>query len=292
MQNFIHKTMMRNENFAAFILTHGRPDSVKTYSALKRSGYTGRIYLIVDDEDSTIEEYKKKYGNQVIVFSKEEISKTFDQADNFTDRRSIVYARNACFEIAKNLNIRYFIQLDDDYSTFSYKFDKDLNQKERGIKQLDKVFDEILDYYKEIPALTIAMAQGGDFLGGEQGRFKKSLHLMRKAMNSFFCDTQRPFKFLGRVNEDVNTYTNLGSKGGLFLTIPNVKISQQTTQKNKGGMTELYLESGTYIKSFYTIMFNPSSVKISEMGEKNRRIHHNINWNNTTPCIIEEKYKK
>jgi hypothetical protein len=39
-------------------------------------------------------------------------------------------------------------------------------------------------------------------------------------------------------------------------------------------------------------MFNPSSVKISEMGEKNRRIHHNINWNNTTPCIIEEKYKK
>jgi hypothetical protein len=283
---------MKNDNFAAFILTHGRPDNVRTYSALKRSGYTGKIYLIVDDEDTTLPEYEKKYGKQVIIFSKDEISKTFDQADNFTDRRSIVYARNACFDIAKGLGIRYFIQLDDDYSSFSYKFDNNLEQKERGIKQLDKVFDALVDYYKNIPALTIAMAQGGDFLGGDKGRFKKNLHLMRKAMNSFICDTTRPFKFIGRINEDVNTYVRLGSVGELFLTVPNVKISQQTTQKNKGGMTELYLDSGTYIKSFYTVMVHPSSVKISEMGEKNRRIHHHIQWNNTVPRIIEEKYKK
>lgn len=283
---------MRNNNFAAFILTHGRPDNVKTYQSLRKMGYTGKIYLIVDDEDPTLDQYLKKYKDEVKIFSKTEISKTFDTADNFKDNRSIVFARNASFEIAREIGVRYFIQLDDDYSAFSYKFDNKLEQKERYIKQLDKVFDAFLDYYKEIPALTIAMAQGGDFLGGKKGRFKESVHLLRKCMNTFFCDTQRPFKFVGRINEDVNTYTSLGSRGELFLTIPNVKIAQQTTQKNKGGMTELYLDSGTYIKSFYTIMYQPSSVKISMMGEKNRRIHHHINWNTTTPCILEEKYKK
>ena len=29
--------------------------------------------------------------------------------------RAIVYARNACFDLAKDLGITYFIQLDDDY---------------------------------------------------------------------------------------------------------------------------------------------------------------------------------
>ena len=279
-------------NFAAFILTHGRPDNVKTYHSLKKMGYTGPIYLLVDDEDDTLSEYKIKFGNQVKVFSKNEIRQTFDQADNFNDTRSIVYARNASFVIARELGIRYFIQLDDDYSAFSYKFDNNLIQKERYIKQLDRVFDAFIEYYKTIPALTIAMAQGGDFLGGKKGRFKDSLHMMRKCMNTFFCDVERPFNFVGRINEDVNTYTSLGSVGKLFFTIPNVKIAQQTTQKNKGGMTELYLDSGTYIKSFYTIIFNPSSVRISEMGEKNRRIHHHINWNNTVPCILNEKHKK
>ena len=39
------------EDFAAFILTHGRPDRVLTYKKIRDCGYTGKIYLIVDDLD-------------------------------------------------------------------------------------------------------------------------------------------------------------------------------------------------------------------------------------------------
>ena len=31
-------------------------------------------------------------------------------------------------------------------------------------------------------------------------------------------------------------------------TIPFVALGQKTTQKNKGGMSELYIDSGTYVK--------------------------------------------
>ena len=109
-----------DNNFAAFILTHGRADNVITYETLKKTGYTGKIYIVIDNEDKTSKDYYDRFGNKVVVFDKKKISKTFDEADNFNDRRSIVYARNACFNIAKKLGIKYFIQLDDDYTTFRF----------------------------------------------------------------------------------------------------------------------------------------------------------------------------
>lgn len=284
--------MMENNSFAAFILTHGRPNKVKTYDALLKNGYTGKIYILIDNEDKTADEYKEKFGDKVIVFDKLAISKTFDTADNFSDRRSIVYARNACFNIAKDLGLEYFIQLDDDYTDFRYKYTSSMEYYDRYIYSLDAVFDALLEYYKKIPALSIAMAQGGDFIGGKNGSLANRIKPKRKCMNTFICSTSRPFKFLGRVNEDVNTYTHLGSKGYLFMTIPNVAINQMQTQSNSGGMTELYLDSGTYLKSFYSVMYSPSSVKVSMMGSKYKRLHHKVKWNNTVPVIISEKYKK
>jgi hypothetical protein len=111
-------------------------------------------------------------------------------------------------------------------------------------------------------------------------------------MNSFFCKADHPINFVGRINEDVNTYASDGSLGALFFTMSQVSLKQTQTQKSKGGMTELYLSRGTYIKSFYTVMFNPSSVTIKEMGYSNRRLHHQINWNKTVPKIISQAHKK
>jgi len=62
--------MIKKRNFAVFILTNGRPDRVYTYKTLKKYGYTGRIFLIIDDLDKTGSEYREKYGEQVVVFDK------------------------------------------------------------------------------------------------------------------------------------------------------------------------------------------------------------------------------
>lgn len=82
------------DDFCAFILTHGRPDKVLTYRTLRRAGYTGKIFIVVDDEDKTRHQYMAEFGEQVLVFSKTDIASRFDEADNFCDRRSIFYARN------------------------------------------------------------------------------------------------------------------------------------------------------------------------------------------------------
>lgn len=96
------------DDFAVFILTHGRADNIKTLKALKKGNYTGKWYIVIDNEDDTADEYYKRYGDRVIMFDKLAISKTFDTADTFSDRRTIVYARNACFDIAKQVGVSTF----------------------------------------------------------------------------------------------------------------------------------------------------------------------------------------
>ena len=98
---------------------------------------------------------------------------------------------------------------------------------------------------------AIAFAQGGDFVGGvkkKSANFNK--RVLRKAMNSLFCRTDCPIEFRGTMNEDVTTYTTLGSRGNLFFTICDICVLQLPTQSLAGGMTEAYLESGTYLKTF------------------------------------------
>ena len=285
---------MRND-FVVFILTHGRASSVITDKTLRKCGYTGRIIYIIDNEDAKADKYYAKYGlENVVMFDKKAIAKTFDEADNFKDRRAIVYARNACFQIARDMGYKYFIELDDDYCEFSFTYGRNFVFRQRSIKQLDKIFEAMLRFYESIPALTIAMSQRGDFVGGKNNEIIRGQKLKRKAMNSFICSVDRPFQFVGRINEDVNTYTLFGSRGELFLQIPFVSLNQKQTQSNKGGMTDIYLNQGTYIKSFYTVMMVPSSVKIGMLGKdcSSRRIHHSIIWNNTVPKIIREDLKK
>ena len=78
----------------------------------------------------------------------------------------------------------------------------------------------------------------------------------------------------------------------MFLTIHNLSLTQRETQKTKGGLTEIYLDFGTFIKSFYTVICSPSSVKVKLMNTTHRRLHHSINWDCAVPQIIDEKYKK
>lgn len=288
---------MKNKNFVAFILSHGRADRVVTYDSLKKSGYTGRIVIVLDNEGPSAPEYISRFGSEnVVIFDKAAIAETFDEGVP-GDRRTIVYARNACFDIARKLGYRYFIELDDDYTVFEWRFDNRLRYitKDKAVCNLDAVFDIMLDFFKKIPAKSIAMAQGGDYLGGGAGGEGKQLRTKRKAMNSFICDTERQFTFLGRINEDVNTYTRNTSTGDLFLQIQQVCLFQKQTQSNAGGMTEVYLDSGTYLKSFFTVMYQPSSVKVRTMGNEyvnQKRLHHRVNWMLTAPKILKEKFKK
>ena len=285
---------MMREDFCVFILTHGRPDRVHTYDSLIKAGYTGKVFIVIDDEDKQADGYRQQFGDKVLQFSKAEWAAKTDEGDNFQHRKAIVYARNACWDLAKQVGCRYFCQMDDDYTSYQIRHNSNYEYVSGCVSRgMNTIIESLLAFYIDSNAIAIAMSQGGDHIGGDNSQ--KHPQLRRKCMNSWFCDVNKPIDFFGHMNEDVSAYVTYGHRGQLFLTVIQAMLVQKPTQVTPGGMSELYLSSGTYQKSFYTVMAAPSCTQIGVMGDPRGgkvRIHHKINWHKAVPKIIDEKHRK
>lgn len=274
-------------NFAIFILSHKRPNN-PTFETLKVCNYSGKFYFILDDLDESIPEYEKKYGKEhILIFSKKEVAKKIDFFSNWEITSIDTYARNACFDLAKENGIKYFLVIDDDTLFFRYR---EPGKPSTVCYNFDKAISAYLNYFINNPQIySICFAQGGDF-----GILTKGL-VKRKAMNSFFLSTDRPVKFNGHMNCDVNTYTRYNQLGKIMITFPFVHLQQEPTQTN-GGSAGMYKEIGTYQKSWYSVLQCPSFVKISTFSSSFRmskfRIHHKIYSKYGVAQIISSKYKK
>jgi hypothetical protein len=281
------------DDFAVFILTHGRPDKQITLKFLQKQNYSGKWYLLLDDEDDTIDEYVKRYGKEKIkVFSKKDYDNRVMFMDNFNGPREIItYARHAVFDVAKELGLKYFLMLDDDLGGFYIRFYEGKKSVQTFVNNLDESFEMFLDLLDKTGALTITTALAGDYIGGAHNEMFKNGY-KRKAMNTFFCRVDRPINFMGRFNEDVVTYVHYGNLGELFFAVGNCYVAEGMTQNIKGGMTDSYKLLGTYVKSFYAVMVAPSSVKIGVLSNVYYRIHHKIFWRNAVPRIVSDKYKR
>ena len=291
LENYLNPRM--KYDFAIFIMVYGRPEKNKTFRMLKKNNFKGEVFLVADNTDEKLDGYIEKFGDKVLVFDKKKVAKTMDSGDNTMDLRSTLFSANTIFDLAEQKGYEYFFIFCDDYSDFNFKFNHKLQYKSRVVRNLDAMFHILLKYYKKINVKTIAFAQGGDFIGGTEAHIiNKGCGMKRKAMNTFLCSTKRRFQFVGRLNEDCTTYVLLGSRGDLFYTIPNISVTQAPTLVTEGGLSDVYLDYGTYIKSFMSVMYNPSSIKVKMMGTKNKRIHHKINWINAVPMLLNQKHKK
>lgn len=283
---------MENKNFAVFILTFGRAKNVKTYNTLKKQGYTGKIYFICSDDDEQLSEYIKRYGNDVFIFNKKDTLKYTDDGINDNYYKAVIYARNYSFLLAKELELKTFLMLDDDYNDFYFSYNNNGEYKQKKIKNLNKIFDIFVKYLLKANLDCVAFIQKGEIIGGKENNYIKKHKMKRKIMNTFFINVNKPFKFYGKINEDTTCYVLEGLRGKIFFTCPDIVLDQTTTQKNKGGLTDIYLDVGTYIKTFYSVMYCPSAVKISILNTTNKRIHHKVNYNSCCPVILRETTKK
>lgn len=274
----------------AFILSYKRAREVLTVDTLRRCGYTGRIHVVVDTTDPQIDEYKQFYKS-VVVFNKADYISRVDTMDNLFRTDVVVYARVAVYDIAKEMGLKEFIVLDDDYVRFNHRVTKNLSRivagKNSKIRDLDQKIAAMLEFYRTDERIKIlSIGQGGDY-------FDKQLQLRskRKAMNFFLCSTERPVKFLGTINEDVNMYVYEGLRGSIILTVFAISLDQMRTQAQPGGLTEIYRTYGTYMKSFYPKLLRPLVVEMILMGVSNLRVHHQIRYGKICPKIIPERFR-
>lgn len=280
------------DDFAVMLLTHGRADNVKTIRALEECGYTGNVFIVIDDEDGEAEKYQKRYGDKVRAFCKSEWAGRIDDGDNSGDTRAVVYARAACVDIARQEGIKWIVQLDDDYTAFYYKNDASNRYCSKKIRKLDAVWSAMLDFAERANVACLAMSQEGDHIGGPNSVYNKTIRTKRKAMNSMFMRVDRPVSYVGKVNEDATMATLESLRGRLVLTLMGLSLSQGVTQQNKGGLTDIYKDQGTYVKSMYSVLYAPACVKVKNMVVGEKRLHHIVDYDRCCPKIIRENHRK
>ncbi len=83
--------MIINNKLTAFILSHGRADKVYTYKTLKKQGFTGDVYIIIDNEDNAYPRKKTVYdlllqNPQIIDKFISEIDKEVKKLENSFER--------------------------------------------------------------------------------------------------------------------------------------------------------------------------------------------------------------
>ena len=289
----VNSQMRKPNDFVIIILCHCRPYNTTTPASLRSFGYTGDIILLLDDEDPTIEEYREQFPDIPIeIFSKDEMLLHTDIMNSTVNKSCGVYARNVCFEVAEKYGYKYLCEMDDDYVGMPYRYvDNGKLYRSNNVK-LDDVFNayiELLESSDDIEA--IAFAEPGDFVGGVGSRLVNK-HYLRKCMGSWIMRASSSIRFLGLMNDDCNAYYINGSRGKIFLTFPFIMIDTPATQSVKGGMTDVYKGTGTYTKSFYSVVLCPSFVKVGMFGDKHYRMHHHTFWDNAVPKIVSSRYKK
>ena len=144
---------MVRDNFAVFILSHGRANKVATVKTLKNAGYSGKWYILLDNEDTQIDEYKNLYGEEhIIIFDKKDAPKyfDFDIMDNFDGNKVITYARNALNKIALDMKLEYFWELEDDYFRFDIRMEINNHLPIIHVKNLDEVIEIYLNFLENI----------------------------------------------------------------------------------------------------------------------------------------------
>lgn len=162
-------------NFAIFILSHGRANDMETVKAIQNAGYTGKWFVVIDDLDSQQELYKEKYGDNVIVFDKKLWAEKTDTITNTGELRSPVFARNAISEIAKEKGLKYYAEFDDDLKTFQFRYNDKGKLAGKPIKNLNEDIEAMLEFQEVSGATSLGFANSGGFIGGVEGRFKQGI---------------------------------------------------------------------------------------------------------------------
>ena len=81
--------------------------------------------------------------------------------------------------------------------------------------------------------------------------------MIPRTMTTFLMREDDIQYFHMRMNDDITTSALNGMRGKLYYTYMPLMLSVDGTQKQAGGMTEIYVDNGTYRKSFYTVMCLP-----------------------------------
>lgn len=271
-------------DFAVFILSYGRPECI-TYSTLRNNGYTGKIYILTDTTDKKLGEYKENYGlESVLVFDKLKYVDRVDRHTNAPILHTVLYARQAVFDIAKQLNIVTFLCLDDDITAFKARYVQDDKLKNVKLAVLDNIFDAVNQYFSSVPISILGFACSRTYFGGKNGTYAEKVRF--DFCVAYFCKTDDIVQFDSVCYEDACASILNQRNGKICFEILDIcQDSTPTGENTTGGMSQFYSDS-KYQAGMYTVLSFPDCLRLRE----NFTLRYDRNG--MVPKIISSSFRK
>lgn len=277
-------------NFCVLIISYGRADNCRTARWLEKMHFSAPWYIVCSTDDGQLEQYKKRYGERVIVFDKDDIE--FDRMNNFKMKNVGSYARQACFSIARGLGFRYFLSLDDDYSALHWRYVNSSKKRLCSCKcaHLERMCEAMLLFLDSSEKIQeVAFCTDAMMLGGANAAVAYR-DVVYKAVNTHFCDTQKWINYYGTFCDDMNAYLEGNRRGELFMATPLCTIQLNEFETGDGGMTAAYKSWDKFYRVFCCIMLSPSVGKLA--GSEKWQLKFPVKMDSYVPKILPETYKK
>lgn len=272
-----------SQDFAIFILSHNRAQKIDTLNMLQKHSYSGRYYIVISEDDSQIEDYKKLVGvEHLLIFNKEEY---FNRQDTFVRSESPImsaslYARNYIIDVVKQMRLTHFVMADDDIRDIFFRFNSEGKMKQKRIGDIDEILKAMRDFLEssmKIGGLCLALDDG--YFGGLNGNFSKGL--TRRIFQFMMFKTSEEWIFTGvRCEDFILSITNINR---LFFCIWNLSIETPKMSTNDGGIE---YSKDIYYEPLFPMIVAPSGIYVLPNGK--RRIQEN----RLLPKILNQSHKK
>ena len=264
---------MRN-NFAVFICTHGRPNKQLTLNTLRRCGYTGKVYLVLDDTDKTIQQYIDNYdANDIIVFDKNHyINNCYDTGDNVGHYKCILYAKMAVEDMAKEFGLSSFMLVDDDITNFRYRYPKENKCASVKIKNMDDALDIYIDFLLENNITALGFGSPSTYFSGARSFEPDEFLRYRGVFQVYIRNTNIPVTWINWYGEDNITLLKSSTAGNLWLQIPYIEyecVLVGDTSKD-GGMVDIYKSVDSFELNFNIKRYFPGSINLMLYHKTNK----------------------
>lgn len=276
-------------NSAIFIISHERVERVETFDTLKKCGYTGDIFVVVDNEDSMLDAYQKRFGDALLVFDKQFYINKTDTLENDKLRASPVYARVAVEDFAQQMKLDAFGMFDDDVKNLRYRWqDGDVIRSLTLTQNLDKVFDLYFNYIIDSNIATTSFANVLLYVGGASG-IEDRIAKNREMYQIHLRNSNFPYEWKSVVNDDAVTELSYHRQGYFLWSLPFIVFDSPKMNTLPGGMKKVYDSLSDFRRAFFATVALPSVCK-PVLSKGNWVIGRDKKA--SYPCLISSRYKK
>lgn len=278
--------------FAVFILSHKRAYRVETYDTLIRGGYTGKIYIVVDNQDPMLNVYQERFGDSVLVFDKQTYIDKTETLETSKMKSSAVYARNAIEQYARDFVLDVFGMFDDDIISFRYRWIDGKVVRSLSVNGgLDLVFESYAQYILDTGIACTSFPFTMFYVSGVH-ELNKRISEYRHTYQIHIRNAHKPVEWKGIINHDTITQLLTAKYGYIWWSIPHLVFDAKPMNKESGGLKEVYDSLRDLDMAFIAVMTCPDCCVITASNGERSTLQIKENKYTSYPMIVSSRYKK